>query len=265
LSEACANCGTVLSGRFCAGCGQVARAQLTFRELAGQVVEGLLNLDSRLWLTLRDLAVPGRLTTAYSSGRRARYMPPVQTYLVVALVFFALAPSGLEAVMANLALRPYIAREAQAAGVTQEAYVEERLRDDGVPTRTLAFQTGVSRFSLLMFVTMPVLALILQGLHHSRRRDHLEHLLLAIHLQTVMFVLGSLALLTEIAVLARWLPSVSGVLWPSLGVLVLTYGVLALWRVYGEAWWVAATKAAIAVVAYGSLLVITASAVARFG
>ncbi|NNF41272.1 MAG: DUF3667 domain-containing protein, partial [Woeseiaceae bacterium] len=52
----------------------------------------LLELDSRLWRTLIPLLRrPGRLTRDYLEGRRARYMPPFRTYLVLSLIFFVVA------------------------------------------------------------------------------------------------------------------------------------------------------------------------------
>jgi len=52
----------------------------------------LLELDSRVWRTLIPLITrPGKLTRDYLEGRRARYMPPFRTYLVLSIVFFLIA------------------------------------------------------------------------------------------------------------------------------------------------------------------------------
>jgi hypothetical protein len=52
----------------------------------------LLELDSRVWRTLGPLLLrPGLLTKDYLEGRRARYMPPFRTYLVLSIVFFVVA------------------------------------------------------------------------------------------------------------------------------------------------------------------------------
>lgn len=51
-----------------------------------------LNLESRVWLSLRPLLfAPGRLTNEYIAGRRTRYLPPFRIYLVFSLLFFLLA------------------------------------------------------------------------------------------------------------------------------------------------------------------------------
>ncbi len=89
----CLNCGTRLSGQYCGQCGQRARSRLI--SLWGLVAEAfgdLFELDSRLWRTIIPLLVrPGQLTRDYLVGRRARYMPPFRSYLVLSLIFFVVA------------------------------------------------------------------------------------------------------------------------------------------------------------------------------
>jgi len=91
--EICLNCGTTLSGQYCGNCGQRARSRLiSIWELLREAFGDLLELDSRLWLTLIPLTIrPGKLTRDYLEGRRARYMPPFRTYLVLSIIFFLVA------------------------------------------------------------------------------------------------------------------------------------------------------------------------------
>jgi Protein of unknown function (DUF3667)/Domain of unknown function (DUF4286) len=91
--EACRNCGTLLTGQYCTNCGQRARTRLiSIWELVRDAVGDLFELDSRLWQTLIPLTVrPGQLTRDYLMGRRARFMPPFRTYLVLSLAFFLVA------------------------------------------------------------------------------------------------------------------------------------------------------------------------------
>jgi hypothetical protein len=92
-SPDCLNCGTHLRGQYCGSCGQRARNRLiSLWELVSEAFGDLLELDSRLWRTLIPLLVrPGQLTRDYLEGRRARYMPPFRTYLVLSLIFFVVA------------------------------------------------------------------------------------------------------------------------------------------------------------------------------
>lgn len=265
MAATCANCGGALGGRFCAACGQDGRARLTFREVAGQAIGGLLNLDSRFWRTLRDLAVPGRVTANYLAGQRARYMPPVQTYLVIALLFFAIVPIGFEAFVTNVVVRGDIERDALAAGVAPADHYATWWQRSNAPIGTEDFQVKLTRYSWLMFLTMPLFALVLQGFHLSARRDYLEHLVFTIHLQSVFFAAVAAALGVEILVRALWLPPVSAPLWYAVMALLLVYGVIACRRVYAEGWFAAGVKYSVALFAYVTIMVVAAAAVARVG
>jgi Protein of unknown function (DUF3667)/Domain of unknown function (DUF4286) len=91
--ENCLNCGTALSGQYCGNCGQRSSSRLiSIWELLSDAFGDLFELDSRIWKTLIPLLVrPGKLTGEYLQGRRARFMPPFRTYLVLSIVFFLLA------------------------------------------------------------------------------------------------------------------------------------------------------------------------------
>ncbi|MDH4053844.1 MAG: DUF3667 domain-containing protein [Gammaproteobacteria bacterium] len=92
-SPACLNCGTRLRGQYCGSCGQRSRSRLiSIWQLLREAFGDLFELDSRLWRTVLPLLTrPGKLTRDYLEGRRARYMPPFRTYLVLSVVFFLVA------------------------------------------------------------------------------------------------------------------------------------------------------------------------------
>ena len=89
----CLNCGAPLRGQYCGTCGQRARSRLiSLWELISDAFGDLFELDSRIWQTLIPMIVrPGQLTRDYLRGRRARYMPPFRSYLVLSLIFFLVA------------------------------------------------------------------------------------------------------------------------------------------------------------------------------
>ena len=89
----CDNCGAVLSSEFCSQCGQRARSPIvSLREFAGEALNGLFSVDSRIWRTILPLLLkPGGLTCEYLAGRRQRYLPPFRTYLILSLLFFMIA------------------------------------------------------------------------------------------------------------------------------------------------------------------------------
>src|SRR5687767_9678502 len=92
-NQVCLNCGAALSGAFCAQCGQRALPPYpTTRELAGDAFQEISGWDGRFALTIRTLLrAPGKLTTEFLTGRRARYISPVRLYLVTSLAYFVIA------------------------------------------------------------------------------------------------------------------------------------------------------------------------------
>ena len=59
---ACENCGSTLQGHYCHVCGQRVHNPLrNFRHAVEEVFESFWHLDGRIFRTLRDLTVPGRV------------------------------------------------------------------------------------------------------------------------------------------------------------------------------------------------------------
>ncbi len=99
----CANCATPLQGRWCHRCGQASEdLHRSIWLLLGEVVEGVLHFDGRVWKTLPDLILrPGRLTRAYLDGHRAPQIPPLRLFLVVLLALFFVGSMAGHAVHAD--------------------------------------------------------------------------------------------------------------------------------------------------------------------
>jgi hypothetical protein len=88
----CANCATPLAGPWCHICGQRGEEyHRSIWKLMWEAVEGLTDLDGRMWKTVPRLVLrPGKLTREYLEGRRASQIPPFRMFLIVLLlVFFA--------------------------------------------------------------------------------------------------------------------------------------------------------------------------------
>ena len=88
----CLNCGAAIAGKYCHNCGQASNVHvLSMREVAGDVTHSLLHLDSRVWNTVKLLAMkPGELTREFIAGRHQSYLPPFRLYLGISILFFAL-------------------------------------------------------------------------------------------------------------------------------------------------------------------------------
>jgi hypothetical protein len=93
----CASCGHAVTESYCARCGEevLDPSKLTLRYfLSHTVVHELLNLDGKIWRTLRLLLFrPGSLALEYAAGRRRPYVNPLRV-LIVAIVVYVLATQG---------------------------------------------------------------------------------------------------------------------------------------------------------------------------
>ncbi|RCH56025.1 hypothetical protein DJ568_04565 [Mucilaginibacter hurinus] len=92
----CLNCGTRLEGKYCHSCGQ---ENLHLKEHFGHVlthaVLDYFHFDHQFIHTLKPLLFePGRLTSEYVAGRRARFLHPVRMYIFISIVYFLLAFSN---------------------------------------------------------------------------------------------------------------------------------------------------------------------------
>jgi hypothetical protein len=89
----CANCSRAVDSPCCPQCGEEApqKRDLSLRGLAVELFHALTDLDGRLLRSFRLLLFrPGALTVVYADGVRKPYFGPIQLFLVVNLLFFAL-------------------------------------------------------------------------------------------------------------------------------------------------------------------------------
>ena len=114
----CLNCNAVLTGPFCAACGQRDDRHVhSIGHFLAEAFEGLTHADSRLWKTLWPLLVrPGFLTREFFAGRRQRYLPPFRLYIVVSLLFFLVLALLPDLQIVQIDMTPVQAQESVGAG-----------------------------------------------------------------------------------------------------------------------------------------------------
>ena len=265
-STACLNCGTPLSGPFCAGCGQRDIPPYpSVRELAVDAVSEFSGWDGRLASTLRALVRhPGLLTHEFLEGRRVRYISPLRLYLMSSLVYFLIAAAAPDIrlqsgktlflgakVGASRTEKSASSSRAERVGNAASASLEGKallspaerdsaLKDiDRAPAlmrpflrRAVQDPGGIKRGILttmprMLFALLPIFAGIVALFYRGRKYP--EHLYFAIHLHAFTFLALALAELlkfTQSEVLVQ-LGSLIGVVWLPI------YAVLAFRRVYG--------------------------------
>jgi len=221
-TASCTNCAAVLRGEYCSECGQRRFEPIhSVWHLLRDAAEDLTHTDSRIWQTLASLAArPGFLVREYLCGRRARYLPPFRLYLILSIVFFALATASpehayvvhfdrAEGQTASLDKEHVCHSDYQGPGahIIQE-FMRERcpaLLSDGGKSLALAYMHNLPR---AMFLFLPLLALFMKAMYWRPRRYYAEHWLFLLYLQSfvfLLFIIGMIAARVLPARLDSWL------------------------------------------------------------
>ena len=223
-SAACASCGHRVAGdEFCSRCGEevLNPGKRTLRYfLTHTVVNEILNVDGKIWRTLKSLLFrPGFLALEYAAGRRRPYVGPMRVVLV-ALVVYVLATGGGTGFTFDVGfIKLSMAPSPPPAGATIGGTLERLDRFgilEGLYSRRFGPTAGASeemneRFNRsldgfatpLSFMTVLLVALTLYACFHRRRPLLVEHAVFAMH--HFSFVLLSF-LLVVLAMKLRVLP-----------------------------------------------------------
>ena len=228
--ERCRNCGAVLRGSYCSDCGQRADARIvSLWQFIGDVLDDLLNLDSRLWRTLLPLLVrPGRLTSDYLDGKRASYLPPFRTYLILSLIFFVTAAVlSVDWQLSVTRASPDVAERLPTADPVEDTNpceAEIDLAELGPLANTeweariraacekIVADSGdslqraiVDNIPTMMFFFIPLVALGMKCLYPLSRPRYVEHLLFLFHFHAFFFL--TLTLIVMVSWLAHIVPA----------------------------------------------------------
>lgn len=99
----CENCGTPLHGDFCHACGQSTHSPVRHvAHAVEEVFESFWHLDGRIFRTVRDLFVPGRIADRYLGGHRVRYVAPMRLFVILTLLTFFVAKFVVQDAMQDL-------------------------------------------------------------------------------------------------------------------------------------------------------------------
>lgn len=233
----CRNCDTQLEANYCPECGQKnIDLGRPLPELLGEVLRETFDVDGRAFRTIWTLfRWPGKLTSDFLAGKRRLYSPPFRLYLVISVLFFVVA--GWVAGEGMLLVEGQTL-ETDAAG-------QARFVSDDLPR--------------LMFVLLPVFALLLKAAF--RKRLYFDHLIHALHLHSVAFLVMILLLPLEELADANWLALAAQMVF--LLYLLVNFFV-SLRRVYSVGWGQAIGKMLIVLLAYTMIIGITSDLVSHW-
>ena len=197
MRSPCLNCGEVMSGRFCAACGQreIVDAERGLGHLLGDFFSELTSLESRTWRSLATLLLrPGELTRTWIAGARQRYLKPISVFLIANLMFFISPPvSDLNLPLHNQPYQPWAAQiapwiEAKAAARAASGRTEsarDRYAGAALPGYAALADEHAARSGdiskLLVILHAPFMALGLMLAFAFRRYWYAEHFVVALH------------------------------------------------------------------------------------
>lgn len=228
----CQNCGTPVEGRYCPNCGQLAASfHRPVYSLVSEILSDLTSYDGRLVRTLpRLFFMPGVLTRDYTLGRRARYVPPFRLFVIASVIFYLILFGLIDRsgwLMRDRLADPETGEISISIGDAEEVLVDENGNvDRDFARRALSGREGVTEDDLadadqfidrvaniaenqdlflaqletwiprLSFLSLPITILALVLLHFWRRSLYVyDHAVHALHLQSWMFLTGSIFLL----------------------------------------------------------------------
>ena len=180
---------------------------------------GTLRTRFKTIRSLRSLVVPGLLTTEYVAGHRDRYLRPLKLYFVCAAIFFFAAP------WAGFHLGSLIEGDptGELTGLVH-ARMAELSMDPALFAARFDFRVKTV-YTLSMTVSVIASALLLQILYRKRSLPFGVHLVFAIHVVAILY------LVTMLTGVAARLFGDSPSLVVGLGVIAI-YQILALRHVY---------------------------------
>jgi Protein of unknown function (DUF3667) len=190
----CKSCGNKFSGMYCNLCGEkvIELRERKFSVFLNKVLIATTIVDNKfvrsLWLMIKK---PGFLSREYVDGRRVKYMPPLQLFFILNLIYF-LFPllqlfnsslyTQLHVLPHSNIVRKVVAEKINYSGLSMEGF--ELLYN----TKT----TSLTKLLLVIFVVLASLPLSL--IFKKKNRYFTDHLALSVELTSFNLALNAIGL-----------------------------------------------------------------------
>lgn len=251
----CPNCGSPHLRSFCPDCGQATPApgDYSLRAHLGDLAGQLTNTEGKAARTLATLVTrPGVLTVDHLAARRARYLRPLQIFLLANVLLFVTAPRFP---LFSYSLEQYLrfAPPSPALVSTLVGRATPHGHSHDLARGGAAFETYAKAFDArveaqrksLVILLAPALALVLRILFARRApvpgvpRRFGEHLVFVLHLLALLWLV--IACVGGITAIANRLPGLAArpaLIWAALLLLLAAplYALGAVRRVYQLSW-----------------------------
>ena len=275
--ESCPNCGSPELEKYCPQCGQAAPqpSDYSLGSYASDLFESITSTDGKTLRTFATLLTrPGHLTIEHLAGRRARYLRPIQIFLLVNVLLFVSAPQvplfsySLEKYLRYAPPSPeLVSRLVQNVTPAGHSHVAGRGAEE-FSEYASAFDARVeSQRKSLIILFAPALALLLfamfrvSGAVGTAPMRYGEHMVFSLHLLAFVWLV-----LAGVGLLARLSSIIAGTSRPATITIValvagllgwgLAYLMRSIRRVYSTSWpWTVAATAIVAAGFTGLLIV----------
>jgi hypothetical protein len=275
VTQQCPNCKASLHGQFCFACGQDQKSiDRHFSSLVSEALEDIFQPNSRTFRTLLAVCFkPGFLTRDYFSGRRARYIQPVRLYFITSILFFFVISMMSGSVTSTIDTDGDVIRieanesskvdkiDLEFLSPEQSAALKAKLTVQIEKARQLANEDPeqikemvVDAAPPLIFGLLPIFAALLKLFYIGKGRFYTEHLVLALHNHSFLFIAFLLDGLLEQLPARAW----SEALQIPIGIWLPCYLFLSLKVTYREGWFLTLVKFLVLGFIYGILFLITA-------
>jgi uncharacterized protein DUF3667 len=243
----CPNCGFVYekSFNYCPRCGQQSHLHNeTLGALIMHFIGHYFHYDSKAWQTLKALWFrPGKLTIAYWSKQRMRYIPPISLYIFISAVFFlvsSLMPGHYLDVQETNNKNDTAIHAGTHFNVTKESKGIIHITHNNVDKsgdakiNNKSIEEIFDRFAHMIpkvfFFMIPFMAFILK-LFFVRRKDllYVNHIIYALHYHAFFF---SVALLVALNPFEQGTQILAGIILS----ISAAYFIISLRKVYNITW-----------------------------
>lgn len=252
----CPSCGTKSNRQFCCKCGEkeLSSHDYSIRHYLNEFFSALTALDSKVFRSIWVVvSKPGFLSCEYFKGRRVRYMKPLQLFVFLNVIYYLsisifYATTFTTPLETQLHMNNYYPAYAEMR--VQEKLQKEQIGYAALETKYNRKTNVLSK--TLIFLLIPVFAILFYALFFRKRKYLVEHVVIATHfwcfnlvLLGVFLPVASTLLMSSFKIinLSTAFLSSDNFLTISIQILLTVYLFMMMRRVYATSNWYCALSA----------------------
>lgn len=192
MEAICKNCDAAYSDHYnyCPNCSQKSRLhRLTLHDIVHEAIHYFTHADKGLFQLIRDLFTKrGLVAYEYINGRRKKYFPPLNFFLIIAAVFVFVSTQGTPQ---------------QKTDVVKTHPKINQIEDPKERAETIAmYERGdratrfTSKYSnLLAMCSLPLTALVFWLFYRRNKYNYIEHLVAGIYMTGICILVYAVVIM----------------------------------------------------------------------